>query len=116
MLTRLPIDLVNIIEEYAKDRTTYDRVIREFEKGAEDAINDLCECRYYSRGHPSCSKGKYFYWNPRCHDERLHNINYEITETRLGLRRFLMKFWIFTGRPDLTERFVNKFCHQRWST
>lgn len=32
LYNRLPKDLVNIIEEYAKDRTQYDKVIKQFEK------------------------------------------------------------------------------------
>ena len=39
----LPKDLVNIIEEYSKDRTNYDKVLREFETSIIITLSDFAD-------------------------------------------------------------------------
>jgi len=41
---KLPRDLVNLIEEFAKDRTNYNKVIKTFEQGVINSIQSVCFC------------------------------------------------------------------------
>jgi hypothetical protein len=59
---RLPKDLVNIIEEYAKDRTNYDKVLDEF----NDLMSDAIESNIKNRWINACATPQCFHfviWN-----------------------------------------------------
>ena len=51
LFTRLPKDVVNIIQEYAKDRKNYDKVVEEFNTRVEKSLNctKLRTKQYYWR-------------------------------------------------------------------
>ncbi len=45
---RLPKDLVNIIEEYAKDRTNYNKVVKQFQYHIEVSLGSLSTSNNYT--------------------------------------------------------------------
>jgi hypothetical protein len=44
---KLPKDLINIVEEYAKDRTNYDKVIEQFSRVISDAKLKTCSKNFH---------------------------------------------------------------------
>lgn len=81
----LPKDLINIVEEYAKDRTNYDKVLKEFETNMTSVLfnYDLdfdldLVCKGYNQHCPCTDADTYNelkLWTPDCYEGYISLLN-----------------------------------------
>lgn len=105
LLSIIPKDVVNIIEEYSKDRTNYDRVVNQFEKRIINLIRGYCN---------ECLKNQLYYRNNKLIYSVLKNncscestINFKI----LRKSKYYDSYILFINRMVESDRYlkVNKF-------